>query len=65
MWEVSDTESFYQRVKELSVESIYLHLEHASYECGGRTITQKQFIVQDPHGYLFRFCDELRELDNT
>lgn len=62
MWEVSDTESLYQRVKELSADSIYLHLENVSYECGGRTITQKQFVVQDPDGYLFRFCDELKEL---
>jgi hypothetical protein len=41
MWEVSDTESLYQRVKELSADSISLHWENASYECGGRTITQK------------------------
>jgi len=56
-WEVSRVSELYDRVKELSPESIYLELEEASYRCGDQVVNQQQFVVQDPDGYLFRFCD--------
>lgn len=58
-WEMQDSEGIYQRVKALKPESIYLELESKSYLCGDKTIEQDQFIVQDPNGYLFRFCKEV------
>lgn len=55
-FEVNDVEELYKRVKELSPGSIYLDLETKSYECAGVLISQVQFLVQGPDGYLFRFC---------
>jgi catechol 2,3-dioxygenase-like lactoylglutathione lyase family enzyme len=34
----------------------FLPLEEKSYEVAGRMETQRQFCVQDPDGYLLRFC---------
>jgi catechol 2,3-dioxygenase-like lactoylglutathione lyase family enzyme len=36
---------------------LFLPLETKSYEVGGTTATQRQFCVQDPDGYLLRFCE--------
>ncbi len=59
-WDVIDIEPLYQRVNELAAHSIYLALESKSYQCGDSIATQKQFIVQTPDGYLFRFCQDIR-----
>lgn len=37
--------------------SLFLPLETASYKIAGTTRRQRQFCVQDPDGYLLRFCD--------
>lgn len=58
-WDVIDIESLYQRVNESAADSIYLALESKSYQCGDSIATQKQFIVQTPDGYLFRFCQDI------
>lgn len=55
-WDVSEIEEMYARVKSLAPESIFLEMETKSYQCGNELIVQKQFIAQDPDGYLFRFC---------
>ena len=57
-WDVLDIDSMYQRVLEMAKEAIYLPMEVKSYQCADQLATQKQFIVQDPDGYLFRFCCE-------
>lgn len=57
-WDVSDIEAIYSRVKANAAEMIYLDMEIAEYLCGDVVVAQKQFIVQDPDGYLFRFCAE-------
>jgi hypothetical protein len=59
-WDVADIDSIYARVKALAPESIYLDFEVKSYQCDDENIIQKQFIVQDPDGYLFRFCCEIK-----
>ena len=51
-----DVAKLYLHIKDLAAESIYLQLESKSYQCGNRVKLQKQFIAQDPIGYLFRFC---------
>ena len=57
-WDVIDVDALYKRVKKLSPNSIYLDLEIKSYRINNKTAIQKQFIVQDPDGYLFRFCSD-------
>ncbi|HIF6100510.1 TPA: bleomycin resistance protein [Vibrio parahaemolyticus] len=59
-WDVNDIECLYREVCSKSNESIYLALESKSYECGTKSVVQKQFIVQSPDGYLFRFCQDIR-----
>ena len=56
--EVSDIEQFYTKVKTLAPKAIYLEMETKTYQCGDKLIPQKQFLVQDLDGYLFRFCEE-------
>lgn len=57
-WDVSDIDTLYQQVSDQSKVSIYLTLESKSYSCDDRVVIQKQFIVQTPDGYLFRFCQD-------
>lgn len=61
-WEVSDVDALYQQVSKLSPSSIYLSIEDKLYETADKVILQRQFIVQDPDGYLFRFCNEQTNL---
>ncbi|MEM7132399.1 MAG: VOC family protein [Chloroflexota bacterium] len=58
-WDVSGISELYSKVRSLSPGSIYLPLETKSYAVNERHIEQRQFIVQSPDGYLFRFCEEL------
>ncbi|TOF96425.1 VOC family protein, partial [Vibrio parahaemolyticus] len=58
-WDVNDIGRLYREVCSKSNESIYLALESKSYECGTKSVVQKQFIVQSPDGYLFRFCQDV------
>jgi len=55
-WDVTDIDSLYKRVKAVDASAIYLDLEIKQYQCGDSIASQKQFVVQDPDGYLFRFC---------
>lgn len=61
-WNVSDIDKMYSRVKASSPESIFLEMETRSYQCGSEVFVQKQFIAQDPDGYLFRFCSDSNEI---
>lgn len=58
-WDVGDVDSMYAKVVEKSPNSIYLEMETAEYLCGQEVAVQQQFVVQDPDGYLLRFCREL------
>ena len=55
-WEVTEIDALYARVKASVPDSIYLEMETKEYQCADQVAVQKQFIVQDPDGYLFRFC---------
>ena len=37
--------------------TLYLPLETRSYGVGDTLVSQRQFCVQDPDGYLLRFCE--------
>ncbi len=55
-WKVSEIDNLYTRVQATVPDSIYLEMETKEYQCADQVAIQKQFIVQDPDGYLFRFC---------
>ena len=61
-WDVPEIEKIYSRIKNAAPESIFLEMETRSYKCGSEIIVQKQFIAQDPDGYLFRFCSGSNEI---
>ncbi len=61
-WDVLDVEDLYSRVKNTAPKAIYLNMEIKTYKCGNKTNIQKQFIAQDPDGYLFRFCSDNAEI---
>lgn len=53
---VSDVETLYQRILKHGIKPFaVLHTE--IYKCGTENVIQKQFLVQDPDGYLLRFVD--------
>ena len=60
-WEVKDIERLYERVKKHSPDSLYMEIETKTYQCGEKLAFQRQFLVQDLDGYLFRFCEEEAE----
>ena len=53
---VSDTESMYRNIIEKGIKPVR-ELSTDRYDCSGTDIIQKQFLVQDPDGYLLRFTD--------
>lgn len=56
-WDVTEIDNLYSRIKTKSPSSIYLEMETKTYQCAHEVIAQKQFIAQDPDGYLFRFVE--------
>ena len=53
---VSDTESMYRNIIEKGINP-FRELSTDRYDCSGTDIVQKQFLIQDPDGYLLRFTD--------
>ena len=56
-WDVAEIDDLYSRIKAKVPSSIYLKMETKEYQCANEVVVQKQFIVQDPDGYLFRFVE--------
>jgi len=54
--EVSSVTPLLERLAHAGI-ALYLPLETRSYRVGDREVTQRQFCVQDPDGYLLRFCE--------
>ena len=57
-WNVTDVDALYSRVQAKCNELIFLPREIKSYQVNERLVTQTQFIVRSPDGYLFRFCED-------
>ena len=55
-WPVSDATRFHGRVVSRRPDCIHVPLEHRAYRVAEGQVSQSQFVVQDPDGYLFRFC---------
>ena len=53
---VSDVESLYQRVLASGIKP-FRDLTVNHYRNGENDIIQKEFLIQDPDGYLLRFTD--------
>lgn len=53
---VSDVESLYQRVLDFGIK-LFRDLTVNHYRNGENDIVQKEFLIQDPDGYLLRFTD--------
>ena len=58
-WDVAEIEKLYTRIKSKAPDSIYLKIETISYQCADLVVIKRQFIAQDPDGYLFRFCSDV------
>ena len=53
---VSDVEGLYERVLEAGIRP-FRELKVSHYRNGDEDIVQKEFLIQDPDGYLLRFTD--------
>ena len=53
---ISDVDAVYERIEKAGMK-LFRKMEVKDYECGDETVHQKQFLVQDPDGYLLRFVD--------
>lgn len=53
---VTDVEDLYQRVLSAGIRP-FRELKTSRYRMGEEEIVQKEFLVQDPDGYLLRFTD--------
>ena len=52
--EVSDIDSLYQKVKKLDIP-IFRELKVSEYKVDDEVYQDKEFLIQDPDGYLLRF----------
>ena len=53
---VSDVENLYKRVLDSGIKP-FRKITVSHYDNGDEIITQKEFLIQDPDGYLLRFTD--------
>ena len=56
--ECSDVDALYRRVR-ASGATVFLEMEEKWYRRDGVEVGNRQFIVQDPDGYLLRFAQDL------
>ncbi|MEW9077108.1 bleomycin resistance protein [Terrisporobacter glycolicus] len=52
----NDVEILYNNIKSNNIE-IYRELKETVYMCDGKKEVQKEFLIQDPDGYLLRFTE--------
>ena len=57
-WDVDNIDSMYADILKRAPDSIYLPMESKGYQVKEELVIQKQFIIQVPDGYLFRFCQD-------
>ncbi|GMQ46706.1 VOC family protein [Vibrio sp. 10N] len=59
-WDVTGIETLYSKIQSACSDTIFLPKETKSYRVNEQHVTQVQFIVSSPDGYLFRFCEDMR-----
>lgn len=52
----NDIDMLYHNIKSNNIE-IYRELKETVYMCGGKKEVQKEFLIQDPDGYLLRLTE--------
>lgn len=53
---ISDVEGLYKRILNFNIKP-FRELKLSNYRNGDEYIVQKEFLLQDPDGYLLRFTD--------
>lgn len=53
---VSDVEGLYKRILDYGIKP-FREIKISRYRNGDEDIVQKEFLIQDPDGYLLRFTD--------
>ena len=61
--EVSDVDALYQNVLENEIK-LFADIEVKWYRKDGHHVGNKQFLVQDPDGYLLRFFQDMKKRDD-
>ncbi len=56
--EIGDVDALYDSLCAKG-HNFFLELEEKWYQCGDKKEGNRQFIIQDPDGYLLRFCSGL------
>lgn len=56
--EINGVDALYERAKTANAK-IFMDIENKDYNCDGQIVTSRQFIVQDPDGYLLRFFEDI------
>lgn len=56
--EVTGINDLYERAKSRNAK-IFMEIEDKEYSCDGEVTVSRQFIIQDPDGYLLRFFEEV------
>ena len=58
---ISDVELLFQHIKKQDIE-IFKELEIHTYRVDNQEYTDKEFLIQDPDGYLLRFQQTIEEV---
>jgi len=58
--EVDNVDEIYNRLKENNIEILF-EMEENWYRMDDKLLGNKEFLVQDPDGYLLRFSEDLGE----
>ena len=56
--EVADAEKMAEKIKESKIK-LFREIEENWYEVNGKQYGYKEFLVQDPDGYLLRFSEDI------
>ena len=57
---IADLDDLLRRLEAAKLK-LFLPLEQKDYAVDGAVKSQRQFCVQDPDGYLLRFCEEVED----
>lgn len=56
--DVTNIDEIYNRLKKENYK-IFVDIEDHYYRKGNETLGEREFLVQDPNGYLFRFSQDI------
>ena len=62
--ELDDIEPLYRQLQKVN-HPLFRDVKDSWYETGGVLSGQREFLIQDPDGYLLRFCQAIGEKDEV